>query len=188
MSYHIPAPYPLNLQPAIDFAVVAHAGQYRSGALRRPYIEHPVDTARLMLKEAGIRDAALLTAAVLHATLENTAVRYADLLATFGAEVAELVLETTTPQGLVDPLRHEYQVANAPFLSLGARMILVADKTSGLREALARPPGCVPTYYFAKAERVVDQIRGANRTLEALFDEALDMGYVSYGVPEPQAA
>ena len=68
---------------AIEFAVQAHAGQYRKGR-RVPYIFHPIATAWTLV-ELGC-DEDLLAAAVLHDTVEDTHVTLEDLRGEFGPE------------------------------------------------------------------------------------------------------
>ena len=81
---------------AIDIAMRAHAGQTRkvSGL---PYIVHPIEVYAICkkYKESHCIDE-ICAAAVLHDTLEDTKVTYADLTREFGGLVASLVQEVTT--------------------------------------------------------------------------------------------
>jgi len=65
----------------------AHAGQTRKSG--EPYITHPVAVATI-LAELGM-DAETIIAAILHDTLEDTPLPRAEIEATFGSTVAELV-------------------------------------------------------------------------------------------------
>lgn len=76
---------------ALVYAKNAHAGQERDGG--GDFMTHPYKTY-LVLKQLT-DDEALLCAALLHDTIEDTHVTYDDLKATFGQEIADLVNEVT---------------------------------------------------------------------------------------------
>ncbi|HBZ54766.1 MAG TPA: bifunctional (p)ppGpp synthetase/guanosine-3',5'-bis(diphosphate) 3'-pyrophosphohydrolase, partial [Syntrophobacteraceae bacterium] len=75
---------------ALQFAHDMHAGQIRkSGA---PYISHPCAVAEILLREFGIKDSALLAAALLHDIVEDIPqVTLGDIDSHFGSTVADLV-------------------------------------------------------------------------------------------------
>jgi GTP diphosphokinase / guanosine-3',5'-bis(diphosphate) 3'-diphosphatase len=75
---------------ALQFAYDMHVGQVRkSGA---PYISHPCAVAEILLREFGIKDSALLSAALLHDIVEDIPqVTLADIDSRFGSVVADLV-------------------------------------------------------------------------------------------------
>jgi len=75
------------LRRAWQVGAVAHAGQMRKSG--EPYITHPVAVAQI-LAEQGL-DLETLVAAILHDTIEDTALTRADIAAEFGETVAELV-------------------------------------------------------------------------------------------------
>lgn len=74
---------------AIAFATERHAGQTRKGT-DVPYVVHPLEVAALLVRYYPERQA-LVTAGVLHDTLEDTNSTRAELAARFGPEVARLV-------------------------------------------------------------------------------------------------
>ena len=73
------------LVDAIAFAADKHRRQRRKDAEASPYINHPIAFPRVLSVEAGLTDAALLAAAVLHDTLEDTETTYEELRERFGA-------------------------------------------------------------------------------------------------------
>ena len=75
------------LRKAWAIGAAAHAGQVRQSG--EPYITHPVAVARI-LATLGL-DVETLIAAILHDTIEDTAITRDDLAAQFGETVAELV-------------------------------------------------------------------------------------------------
>ncbi len=76
------------LDRAIQFAVQMHAGQLRKGC-DIPYILHPLETAAIVATMTT--DDAVLAAAVLHDTVEDTAATAEQIRALFGDRVALLV-------------------------------------------------------------------------------------------------
>ena len=75
------------IRKAYDYAVIAHAKQYRRTG--HPYITHPLAVASIL---ADMRmDAECIVAALLHDVLEDTSCDKDALLQPFGNEVAEIV-------------------------------------------------------------------------------------------------
>ena len=109
--------------------------------------------------------------------MEDQGIDRATIQDRWGAKVADLVEEVTDDKRLLKPVRKQKQVESAPKKSFGAKIIKLADKTSNLRALASSPPADWPVErrleYVAWAERVVSGLRGANATLEDLFDEAV---------------
>jgi len=164
------------LLAAIAFAAERHRAQRRKDADASPYINHPIAVAVVLAAEGGVDDQALLIAAVLHDTVEDTATTPAELAERFGAEVASLVAEVTDDKGLPAETRKELQVAHAAAASARARQLKLADKICNLRDLAAAPPPAWTAErrraYVAWAERVAAGCRGANPRLDAAFDVA----------------
>lgn len=116
---------------ALRFAVDAHSGHYRKGT-RVPYIVHPLGAAQSLI-EIGAPEPVVI-AALLHDTVEDTAVTLADVEREFGADVARLVRAASEPdkswpwerrkQHTIDHLR------DAPDDEL---LVGLADKLDNLR-------------------------------------------------------
>ena len=87
------------IQSAYNFAQTAHQGQTRNSG--EPYFTH-VFSAGLHAAEFGM-DATTVAAALLHDTIEDTDVTYAQVKDTFGSEVADLV------EGVTKLGRYKYQ-------------------------------------------------------------------------------
>lgn len=83
------------INKARQFATKAHEGQLRDDG--KPYINHPITVARILLALYGDEnvDANLIAAAYLHDTIEDTSTTYEDLLQEFGQDIADLVMEVT---------------------------------------------------------------------------------------------
>ena len=88
-----PDPQALLLE-AIAFAADKHRNQRRKDAEASPYINHPIALASL-LKREGVDDVAVLCAALLHDTIEDTNTTADELRVRFGEVITSVVLEVT---------------------------------------------------------------------------------------------
>lgn len=165
------------LLAAIQFSAEKHREQRRKDVDASPYINHPIEVAALLANVAGVQDETILTAAVLHDTVEDTPTSPADLESTFGAAVRNLVQEVTDDKSLPKAERKRLQVEHALKLSRSAKLIKIADKISNIREVTETPPTDWPLErrqeYLNWAERVVAGCRGVNSALESHFDDIL---------------
>jgi len=161
---------------AIAFAAGKHRDQRRKGRASSPYINHPIDLARVLAVEAGVNDPLVLCAAVLHDTIEDTETTAEELAREFGTAVSAVVLEVTDDKTLEKHVRKQRQVEHAPHASRAAKLVKLADKICNLRDIFEDPP---PDWslarkreYFDWAARVIDGLRGVHPRLESLFDAA----------------
>jgi guanosine-3',5'-bis(diphosphate) 3'-pyrophosphohydrolase len=167
---------PRLLLQALAFAAHKHRDQRRKDSEASPYINHPIALADVLANEGAVLDPIVLSAAVLHDTIEDTQTTRAELETEFGAEIAAIVLEVSDDKLLPKAERKRLQIEHAAHASERARLIKLADKICNLRDLQQSPP---PDWtlerrqeYFDWAKRVVDQLRGTHAGLEALFDEA----------------
>ena len=118
-----------------------------------------------------------MIAALLHDVIEDAGVTKAELVERFGSDVADLVSEVTDDKSLPKAERKRLQVENAPYKSVRAQQIKLADKISNLRAILASPPADWnfqrKKEYFEWAKRVVDGLTAPNPVLEAEFEKTL---------------
>jgi len=161
---------------ALSFAADKHRNQRRKDEEASPYINHPIALARILSVEGGVEDGLVLSAAVLHDTIEDTETRYEELAGQFGREIADVVLEVTDDKALPKAERKQLQIDHAPQLSRAAKLVKLADKIANVRDVADHPPSEWPIErrreYFDWAKRVVDGLRGTHERLEAAFDAA----------------
>lgn len=159
---------------AIAFAADRHRNQRRKDSEASPYINHPIAVANVLANEGVIDDDAVLVAALLHDTVEDTQTSLAELAELFGQEVADIVAEVTDDKSLPTAERKRRQVEHAPYMSEQAKLVKLADKICNLRDIVASPPATWTIErkreYFDWARAVVDGLRGVNPTLESVFD------------------
>jgi guanosine-3',5'-bis(diphosphate) 3'-pyrophosphohydrolase len=162
------------LLKALSFAALRHRDQRRKDIEASPYINHPIEVAGILCNEAGVHDVELLCAALLHDTIEDTDTTAEQLAAEFGERVAAVVVELSDDKSLPRAERERQQVEHAAQLSDSARRVKLADKISNLRNVAESPPAEWSLQrqqaYFDWGKRVVDQLRGVDARLEALFD------------------
>lgn len=162
------------LLEAMNFAAAKHANQRRDDPAQTPYINHPIEVANILANEGGIDDEVTLIAAILHDTVEDTDTTAAELVAHFGQEITNVVLEVTDDKSLPKEVRKQRQIEKAPHISRRAQLVKIADKTANLRDmAKALPIGWSlerTKDYFDWAKAVVDGVRGAHPQLEHGFD------------------
>ena len=169
--------YAASLLDALEYAAEMHRDQRRKGAEASPYINHPIQVARVLADVGAVTDLPTLMAALLHDTIEDTKTEKKDLIERFGAEVAELVEEVTDDKSLDKDVRKQRQVEHAPHLSDRAKMIKIADKICNVTDIAEKPPAdwdlARRRSYFSWATAVVDGCRGVNAELEDCFDSSV---------------
>jgi guanosine-3',5'-bis(diphosphate) 3'-pyrophosphohydrolase len=160
---------------AIAFAAHKHRDQRRKNARASPYINHPIELARVLALEAGITDVDILRAAILHDTIEDTETTRTELEGTFGARVAGIVLEVTDDQTLHWQDRKQAQIDQARHLSYAAQQVKLADKICNLRDVAHDPPHDWDMgrrrRYFDWARSVIDGMRSPDPALMKIFEE-----------------
>lgn len=167
----------LALFDALAFSADRHRLQRRKGTTASPYINHPIEVARVLAHEGGVRDLNVLIAAVLHDTIEDTATTAEEIAARFGADIAGLVLEVTDDKSLSAADRKRLQVERAGALSPRACLVRLADKICNVRDMVADTPHGWSVErrrdYLDWTERVIAGCRGRSAGLEAAYDQAL---------------
>lgn len=165
-----------HVRRADEFAARSHEGQYRKGkpgAAKVPYIEHPRAVATILHREAGVTDPVVLSAALLHDTMEDCGVSHENLVAEFGHEVADIVSELTNAVDYGPCGKAAWQATHAATMSPKASMVKVADKTANLRDLVNSPPDW-PTErkrkYFEDARQVVQSMGAKHPVMSQLFE------------------
>jgi GTP diphosphokinase / guanosine-3',5'-bis(diphosphate) 3'-diphosphatase len=165
------------LLQAAHFSADKHRDQRRKGIRNTPYINHPLEVAERLNRIAGIEDATVLIAAILHDTIEDTETTQAELTEVFGAEVAAIVVELSENKALHWTERKRIEIDDAATLSPAAKLIKLSDKTSNVHDTVTNPPADWTIDrrrdYLIFAGKVADNCRGQNQALDAEFDRVL---------------
>ena len=159
---------------AAVLAAERHRDQRRKDAGASPYINHPLALADILINEGGVEDAAVIAAALLHDTVEDTQTTLAELTGRFGPVIAGIVAEVSDDKTLLKAERKRLQVVHAAHASPAAKLVKLADKIANLRDLATSPPADWSARrkadYAAWAGEVVAALRGINPALEAAFD------------------
>jgi len=162
---------------ALLFAAKKHSSQRRKDREASSYINHLIEIADVLVGVGGVADVTTLQGAILHDTIEDTKTTADELERAFGRDVRWLVEEVTDDKGLLKSERKRLQVQHAPYLSTGAKLVKIADKICNVRDVIHSPPAEWTIErrqeYLEWSERVVAGCRGANESLENLYDKTL---------------
>lgn len=128
------------LDKAVNFASKKHEGMFRKGD-NQPYIFHPIEVLSIASKMTT--DEEILTAALLHDTVEDTDTTKEELQKEFNERIANLVAdESENKRGNIDKkktwkIRKEEAIEKLiNSKDIGSKMICLADKVSNLRSFL----------------------------------------------------
>ena len=165
-----------DVRQALQFATDAHSGQKRSGG--EPYIGHPVRVAQTIEKHKSKSKNldALVAAAYLHDTIEDTGTTHEDLEKMFGGLVASLVQELTSDKEQIAKVgKTEYLAKKmAHDLSSYALVIKLADRLDNVKDiATAKTPEW-RARYRAETEHMLDYLE-KNRTLSGTHKELIGL-------------
>src|SRR3569833_1899171 len=100
------------LLKALAFAARKHKDQRRKDVDASPYINHPISLANILITEAHVTDIAVICAALLHDTVEDTDTTPEELEREFGVAIRDLVMAVTDDKTLPPHVRKERQVAH----------------------------------------------------------------------------
>lgn len=136
---------------ALTVAYLVHAGQRRKYT-GEPYITHPIAVAGI-LKDCGIVDPEVIAAAILHDTIEDTSIRYADIYTALGKRVADLVLEVTDvskPEHGNRSVRKAIDRKHIAAASVDGKNIKLADLIHNTASIVQYDPKFAKTYLVEK--------------------------------------
>tara|TARA_Y100000389_G_scaffold197403_1_gene231935 strand:+ start:1779 stop:2336 length:558 start_codon:yes stop_codon:yes gene_type:complete len=124
---------------ALRVATAAHKGQSRKSG--GEYIDHPKEVARFVKQFKKSNNlSALVQAAYLHDTLEDTDTTYADLVKQFGGLVADMVRQLTTDKEASDAIgKGEYIAGKMAKMSSWALVVKLADRLANVQDIDTRP-------------------------------------------------
>ncbi len=109
------------LASALAFAAHKHRDQRHEDVEASPYINHPIALFDHLINVGDITDTDILSAALLHDTIEDTETSQRELIEEFGASISGIVDEVTDDKSLPKSERKKRQVEHAPYLSIKAR-------------------------------------------------------------------
>jgi len=136
------------------------------------------------LISCDVADLNTLIAAILHDTIEDTETTPEEIKDLFGNDVLKLVEEVTDDKSLPKQVRKRLQIETGCKKSTMAKQIKIADKICNVNDIMNSPPEGWDLQrkleYFDWAEKVVDELKGANICLEKLFQNRLNEARKKY--------
>jgi len=161
-------------EEALAYATKAHAGQTRSGG--DPYISHPVRVANHIkqFKQSHNLDA-LISAAYLHDTIEDTDTTQEILHDLFGGLVASLVKELTSdPEEIKKVGKAQYLSHKMAAMSSYALVIKLADRLDNVKDiTTARTPQW-RAKYAAETNQILNYIE-KTRALSGTHNKLIEL-------------
>jgi GTP diphosphokinase / guanosine-3',5'-bis(diphosphate) 3'-diphosphatase len=174
------------LLKALRFSAAKHRDQRRKDIPQSPYINHPIEVIETLWHAGNVRDTAVLLAAILHDTIEDTQTTSEELESLFGPEVLGIVLECTDDKSQPKTERKRLQIEHAPYISDKAKLVKLADKICNIHDIYNSPPPDWPLVrkqeYLIWSQEVVAGLRGVNQGLESLYDQELSKGKKIFGI------
>jgi (p)ppGpp synthase/HD superfamily hydrolase len=149
------------------FATAAHAavGQVRKYTFE-PYIVHPAEVAKIVCDAGGSE--AMVAAAWLHDTVEDTGVTIETIRAEFGVEVAELVgwlTDVSLPEHGNRAHRKALDRAHSAAAPAEAQTVKLADLIANTRSIMAHDEAFAKTYLEEKRLLLAVMTKGDARLM-----------------------
>jgi (p)ppGpp synthase/HD superfamily hydrolase len=155
-------------QQAAAFAARQHRHQLRRDG-RTPYVSHVFRVAMTVMHVFGCKDDAVIAAALLHDTIEDTTTDYEDIEQKFGKQVADMVSALTKNMALPEPEREQEYDARLAKADWHVRLIKLADTYDNFCDALETESQaaklndhcdkCVRALDLAKDDSLHDEIK-----------------------------
>jgi guanosine-3',5'-bis(diphosphate) 3'-pyrophosphohydrolase len=127
------------LLAAISFAARVHRHQLRKDG-QTPYVAHVYRVAMILRHLFGVADSKVLTAAVLHDTIEDTTTDFDEIAEEFGREVATWVVALTKDKRLPEAEREEAYGKQLATGGLPVCLCKLADVYDNLTDSPTMPP------------------------------------------------
>jgi len=122
---------------AATFAARAHKKHMRKDG-RTPYVAHVYRVAMIVRHVFGCRDDAVIAAAILHDTIEDTPTDYDDIASRFGADVAGMVAALTKNMFLPEPEREADYERRLRASDWRVRLIKLADVMDNATDGMGK--------------------------------------------------
>jgi guanosine-3',5'-bis(diphosphate) 3'-pyrophosphohydrolase len=160
------------------FAEQKHEGQFRKfdGA---PYVVHPKRVAEIVSQYKSSKEInSLISAALLHDTLEDTDTSYEELQKEFGTLVASLVLELSSDKNEMKKYggKTEYLIHKTSNMTSWALVIKLADRLDNVSDFDIASPSFVKKYKAQTIQilKALEKKRTLSKTHKTLINSIWD--------------
>lgn len=148
---------PASLLEAIAFAARAHRSQQRKDG-QTPYASHPFRVCLIVRQLFGIDDPQVLTAAVLHDTIEDTTTDRDDIDERFGTQVGDWVSQLSKDTRLPDEPREEAYCKTLTNACWQVRVCKLADMYDNMSD-MGHLPAAKRGRTLSRTQRYLDTLR-----------------------------
>src|SRR5262245_62498356 len=124
---------------AISFAARVHRHQLRKDG-ETPYVAHVYRVTMILRQLFGVTDPKVLTAAVLHDTIEDTTTDFDEIVEAFGPDVAAWVVALTKDKRLPESRREEAYGKQLAAGNSPVCLCKLADVYDNLTDSRTMPP------------------------------------------------
>jgi len=165
------------LLKVVEYAAEKHFGQTRKDAGKTPYIIHPIGVTELLWDIGNIRSINVLSAALLHDTLEDTDATEEKIRELFGERVLTTVKEVTNDPTLSTQDNKQRQIAHAPTMSFDGQLVKLADRLYNVKDLDLPPPEWSDKKvdeYFVWGEKLLSVLTGTNEGLESALKKLIE--------------
>ena len=152
---------------ALEFATQKHLGQERKFS-GEAYINHPIAVADVLKHYTN--DIRLIQAGLLHDTLEDTKTTYNELIDNFGKEVADIVVELTSPSNMDKSQKRFILTDKMNKMSDGALTVKLADRLNNVSDFDTAPKHFIKKYK-PETEYILDNL---DRNLSPIQQKLVD--------------
>jgi len=160
---------------ALQFTVQTTLQKMSGDADKTASINCRIAVTEILSRVGRVDDITTLTAAILHHVFDSSASVTHELDLHFGREVRLLVEELAGNKHLSHTEQMQDLLDRAPYFSLRAKQITIAEKIGKLQELAKAPPDGWSLEqmrgYLTWMAQLVEICRGANPYLEEYFDE-----------------
>ena len=156
---------------AFSFASQKHIFQLRRDE-KTPYINHLIEVATIIVEELKIFSKDIITAAILHDTLEDTNTNEKEISNLFGKETLSYVKEVTDDMSVSKIERKKRTIIKAQTFSYAASVIKLSDCISNIRSMIKTPPNWTlerKIYYIEWQKELVKTLPHIKEELKGIF-------------------
>jgi len=174
---------------AIDFATIAHKGDFRKGT-DIPYITHPYAVGMLLMQHGCDED--VIIAGLLHDVEEDTDFGLDDIEMRFGKSVRDIVAGCSEQKRFPDnteipwEVRKQHTIDHLPAASMAIKLVACADKLHNITSMLKDYDNCGEKlwerfnkghedqkWYFQSLAKVFTEGETGTHSLTVAFTEAV---------------
>lgn len=170
------------VEKALEFAAKAHKGQVRKYT-GEPYINHPIEVMNIVQRTAECYPA-MLCAALLHDSVEDTDVTHEDIVYEFGEWVAELVenlTDVSKPEDGNRAQRKEIDRQHTAQAHYEAKTIKLADLISNSKSICEHDKDFAKVYIKEK-ELLLEVLTEGDPTLYAQAKDIVEKAKKELGI------